>query len=276
MKTGSYNANLYNEIRVKKEINRLIEGIENDKINMYNCLSLMNFGDGDKVLDLGCGPGGTTKKIAEFNNKIKVYGVDREPRYIAYADGSSAGNPNITFLESDCSNTKFEDNYFDASFSRFVFQHLYKPELAMRELIRVTKNGGKIGIYEWDEGLTCFSKAPKLYSKYLKAENTRRRFTDGDLYFGRKLYSMFRNFGLENIKVKQLFNDVISPGREILKKGQLWGEEPNENHTYVKLGLMTLEEIKQYYEELEEIIDNENEYVSYGSFFVVGEVVKHE
>ncbi|MDI9216419.1 class I SAM-dependent methyltransferase [Clostridium tertium] len=272
MKNGSYDASAYTDEKIQKEINRLISGVENDIENMYKCLEEIDFKGNKKLLDLGCGPGGTTKIINKFNPDGEIVAMDREDRFINHA--KKLGLKNTTFIKGDCFKLPFDDNEFDCCFSRFVFQHLSNPKDALNELIRVTKPNGIIGVYEWDEGLTCMYPEPKYYKKYISSESTRRRFTSGDIFLGRKMYTLFYNAKIRNINVLQLKSDIFSPGRQVLYDGQLWSDNPSSEHPYVKAGLMTIEEITHYYNELEELIKREDSYVSFGSFFVSGKVNK--
>lgn len=276
MKRGSYDASIYDDEKIKREITRLLQGVNADEENMNTCLKCMDFHGAKTLLDLGCGPGGTSIMIAKYNPDGKIIGIDREERFISFAkkNAEHLKIDNVDFIIGDCLNLPFEENQFDCCFSRFVFQHLSNPMAALKEMIRVTKPGGVIGIYEWDEGLTCFYPEPKHYQKYVKAEMTRRRFTKGDIFLGRKLYSMFYNSGLNNIKVFQLYSNIVSPGRDVLLDGQQWSEKPSEQHPYVKSGLMTISELEEYYKDLELIITSKDTYVSFGSFFVAGEIQK--
>ncbi len=276
MKNGSYDASYFGQDRLNWEISRLRQGVNNDVENMNKCLSHLGFSGDKSLLDMGCGPGGTSVIIGKFNPYGQVIGMDREIRFVESAKeyAKEEKTDNVQFVVGDCLEVPFEDNQFDYCFSRFVFQHLSNVDVALNEMIRVARPRAKIGIYEWDEGLTCYNPEPKLYKKYVAAEIVRRRISNGDIYLGRKLYSIFHKAGLKDLEVYQIYSDIMSPGREILLTGQLWNDEPNEQHPYVRMGVMTVEEIKEFYRQMKEIIEMPDSYVSFGSFFVVGRIDK--
>lgn len=274
MVNGSYDASIYSEKRITEEILRLSKSVQNDKNIIEKCIKLLDC-ENSYLLDLGCGPGATTNLISEALSDTKVCGIDREDRFISYAK-KMYKKDNINFYVGDGENLPFEDNCFNVCFSRYVFQHLKNPQKVLCELIRVTKPEGYIGIYEWDEGLAEFTKYPDYYDEYIKAEKIRRRFTSGDINMGSKLKDLFINAGLIEVKNYFMKKDTNDPGREALWSGQKWMDEINENHPYVKMGIMKLEHLYEYYKSLEKIIFSEENYVCYTDVYTIGKVKKNE
>ncbi|BDZ45606.1 hypothetical protein GCM10025866_15150 [Naasia aerilata] len=78
----------------------------------------------------------------------------------------NAGNPRIEFVHADAQDLPFADEEFDAVTMSFGLRNVHDPKLALAELFRVTKPGGRIVICE-------FSRPPlgliRLgYSLYLR------------------------------------------------------------------------------------------------------------
>src|SRR5438034_4481946 len=97
--------------------------------------------DGDeRVLDAGTGPGTLALALAPLVGE--VVGVDLVPELLA---GAREGAPaNARFLEGDATALDFESDSFDLACSRRTLHHVGRPELAVAELARVTKPGGRV------------------------------------------------------------------------------------------------------------------------------------
>ncbi len=94
----------------------------------------------ERVLDAGTGAGVLALALAPFVGE--VVGVDLVPELLAAArDGAPV---NATFVEADVTSLPFDDESFDLACSRRTLHHVGRPELALAELVRVTKRGGRV------------------------------------------------------------------------------------------------------------------------------------
>ena len=84
---------------------------------------------GSRVLDIGCNSG----YIAEFTEGCDCYGVDVAPGLVAIASKV------IKAQVAPAENLPFEDNFFDVSVLGEILEHVYDPEVVVREAVRVTK-----------------------------------------------------------------------------------------------------------------------------------------
>lgn len=100
------------------------------------------------VLDLGCGPGTITLGLAEAVFPGQVTGLDRDEESIRHAERLAWGLEmmNVSFQVGDAYEIPFEDETFDVVFAHALFEHLSRPEQALREIHRVLKPGGVIGL----------------------------------------------------------------------------------------------------------------------------------
>ena len=97
--------------------------------------------DGDeRVLDAGTGPGTLALALAPLIGE--VVGVDLVPELLAAARKDAPDN--ASFLEGDATALDFENGSFDLACSRRTLHHVGRPELAVAELARVTKDGGRV------------------------------------------------------------------------------------------------------------------------------------
>jgi ubiquinone/menaquinone biosynthesis C-methylase UbiE len=94
----------------------------------------------ERVLDSGTGAGVLALALAPLVRE--VVGVDLVPELLAAA--REGAPPNATFVEGDATALSFEVASFDLAGSRRTLHHIARPELAVAELARVTRPGGRI------------------------------------------------------------------------------------------------------------------------------------
>lgn len=103
-----------------------------------------------KVLDVGCGMGYSSVFLAK-HYEAEVMGIDPSPELVdkAKALHSSAGKAgSVSFQVGDASNLLFEDDQFDLVLCQSVLLFIHDKEKALREMCRVAKPGGYVGLVE--------------------------------------------------------------------------------------------------------------------------------
>jgi ubiquinone/menaquinone biosynthesis C-methylase UbiE len=106
---------------------------------------------GQRVLDIGCGFGDTTQRIAGLVGPSgEAVGVDAAERFIQTAreEATEAGVSNTRFLVSDVQSTPFEER-FDFAFSRFGTMFFANPVVALGNVRRALVPGGKLVMVVW-------------------------------------------------------------------------------------------------------------------------------
>lgn len=103
----------------------------------------------DDVLDVGCGTG--TVAIAAARRGARAIGVDITPSLLERARNNAdvAGVDNTSWREGDATALPFDDDAFDVTLSNLGHMYGDPPDLAARELLRVTRPGGRIGFTSW-------------------------------------------------------------------------------------------------------------------------------
>ena len=101
---------------------------------------------GMKVLDVGCGTGNQSLKLARMG--LHVTGIDKSSKMldIARQKAREEGLQNVDFLYMDAENLEFEDETFDGALSVTAFEFLPNPERVLGEMVRVVKKGGTIAV----------------------------------------------------------------------------------------------------------------------------------
>lgn len=94
-----------------------------------------------KLLDIGCGYGMELPSIRmAFGNTI--YGIDISFNQIKMARESLNNDQSYKFTQSYAETLPFKDNSFDAVVFSEVIEHLPKPQVVIREILRLLKKGG--------------------------------------------------------------------------------------------------------------------------------------
>src|SRR3954451_12680908 len=118
---------------------------------------------GLKVLDLGCGDG--TTAIPEARLGADVLGVDIAQNLVDSGNrrASEQGLANCRFQEGDASNLhELDDHVFDLVVSMFGAMFAPNPFVVAKEMVRVTRPGGRIVMGNWIPG------DPTLVAQILK------------------------------------------------------------------------------------------------------------
>jgi len=114
-------------------------------------IKLLNLKNDAVVLDVAAGTGEPGLTIASHLNAGKVISTDLAEGMleVAQENAKKRGIKNFETLVCDVSELPFADNTFDAVSCRFGFMFFPDMELAIKEMTRVLKPGGKIATAVW-------------------------------------------------------------------------------------------------------------------------------
>jgi ubiquinone/menaquinone biosynthesis C-methylase UbiE len=107
---------------------------------------------GQRVLDIGCGFGDTTQRIAALVGPDgEAVGVDAAPRFIddAVREAREAGATNARFLVADVQESLGVEGQFDLAFSRFGTMFFASPVAALRNVRRALTPTGRLVMVVW-------------------------------------------------------------------------------------------------------------------------------
>lgn len=146
------------------------------------------------VLDCGCGPGTITLDLARAADGGRVVGVDIELTQTRQAQ-AEAGDLGLGFVEANAYTLSFPDQTFDAVFAHALIEHLVEPDRVLREMRRVLRRGGVVGLRSPDRGGFIVYPLDEGTLRALDAYATLQCLNGGYLYAGRKLGAYLRCAG---------------------------------------------------------------------------------
>lgn len=110
------------------------------------------FRTGDRVVDIGCGGGWTTRRIAELVGPDgSAVGLDISADLVDAANerARNARLANVRFMQGDAATAMPADAPFDHIFSRFGCMFFTDPAAAFANLRRMVRNGGRLDVAVW-------------------------------------------------------------------------------------------------------------------------------
>jgi SAM-dependent methyltransferase len=118
---------------------------------------------GQRVLDVGCGPGALTAELVKRLEPAAVSAVDPSEPFVAAA---RARNPGVDVLQASAEQLPFPDQTFDAALAQLVVHFMSDPVAGLAEMARVTRLDGVVAACVWDHGggqgpLSLFWKAAR-------------------------------------------------------------------------------------------------------------------
>lgn len=144
-----------------------------DKVETELAFKLFKPEKGMKILDIGCGTGNFSIKLAKEG--CKVIGIDISEEMLKKARRKAQMmNLDIEFYKMDLYDLKFQDKSFDAVFSMAAFEFVKEPLKALDEMFRVAKDGAQILIGT----ISKDSKWGELYLSEEVQKNTVFKYAD--------------------------------------------------------------------------------------------------
>src|SRR5438270_4300541 len=102
---------------------------------------------GQRVLDVGCGPGALTAELVRRLGPDAVAAVDPSEPFVAAA---RQRQPGVNVQRASAERLPFEDRAFDAALAQLVVHFMADPVVGLREMARVTREHGAVAACVWD------------------------------------------------------------------------------------------------------------------------------
>ena len=138
---------------------------------------------GQRVLDVGAGPGALTRALVERIGPAGVTAVDPSEPFVA---ALRERNPGVEVQQASAESLPFDDAGFDATLAQLVVHFMRDPVAGLREMRRVTVPGGVVAASVWDHGgghgpLSVYWEAVRELDPASEGEAHLAGATEGDL-----------------------------------------------------------------------------------------------
>jgi SAM-dependent methyltransferase len=167
-------------------------------------LDLLGLAPGERVLDVGCGSGVVTRDIARrVGPDGRVIGLDASPAFLAVARdlareaGLEAG---VEFREGDARALPFDEGAFDAVVAATALAHVPDGTRAIPEMVRVTRPGGRVGVFDFDGDSTLVSHPDRALTRRIIAALSDHAAVDS--WLARRLPGLLARAGLRDIRAR--------------------------------------------------------------------------
>lgn len=186
----------------------------------HEFLAWLAIAPGSDWLDVGCGTGALSETILQLAEPATIHAVDRAPEFVAVAR-QQVPDPRVQFDIADARTLPVETAAFDAVVSGLVLNFVPEPHVAVRDMVRATRDGGVVAAYVWDYAgkmqlLRFFWDAAVALDPLAYDLDEGRRFP---LCQPQPLTDLFHDAGLRSVEVRaidaatnfQNFDDFWSP-----------------------------------------------------------------
>lgn len=200
-------------LRVREPLERQLEPLGRVAIERLNIRS------GERVLDIGCGIGGTPAALADAAKPGgHVTGIDLLPEAIHLLRRECHDRPALDFIIGDAANHAFPPLRYDAAFSRFGVMFFSEPVAAFANIRAALRPGGRLGFICWrsleENELDDFplrAAAVHLPTELLESARTSQHFTFADPHY---MTALLSRAGFDKIEIRANDQLVGSGGVE--------------------------------------------------------------
>jgi|CXWL01.1.fsa_nt_gi SAM-dependent methyltransferase len=163
---------------------------------------------GVRLLDCGCGPGTITVGLAKAVGAGSVVGLDLDAAQIELATrvAQQHGAGNVRFEVGSVYQLPFPDQSFDVVYSHALCEHLAGPLEALREMHRVLRPGGVVGIATPDWGGVVVGPPDELVQAGIEAYTTLQQNNGGNPFIGRRLGELLDVAGFGGVTLSAVYD----------------------------------------------------------------------
>jgi len=227
------------------ELNRL--GFQHQiwRAQAYRIWERADFVPGNRLLDVGCGPGFATADLSALvGARGRVTGVDASEKFIDRVKSLNLANVDVSVGDVQELKGRLPANQFDGAYCRWVLCFVPDPHRVIDAVAESLKPGGRFAIQDY-YNYTAIKLAPKseIFARVIRAVELSWRQHGGDPDIGCKLPTMLDRAGLTVTHLEP----IIRFGKP---NGSLW-QWPTTFFaifvpTLVKTGFLTVEEQRAF------------------------------
>lgn len=190
--------------------NEKTNNFKNAILNMNNLIAellCLNKDKPEKILDIGCGVGGTSIYLGKKYSKNQFTGITSSSRQVQIGKKYIRENnlKNVKILPGDFNKTDFCNNYFDGAFAIESVGYNENIKDFVSEMYRILKPGGKLVVLDgFQNDMRINPVLKKIYESFLFGRGYQKKNLPLiDIY--RKL---LENNGFEDIYIKDISKNV--------------------------------------------------------------------
>ena len=204
----------------------------------------------DHLLDVGSGPGTITADLAELVGRVTALEIHDEAAALTQAEIDRRGITNAETRVGDVHALPFGDGTFDAVHAHQVLQHVSDPVAALREMIRVTRPGGVVGVRDSDySAFAWYPEVPEL-DRWRELYLAAARSNGGEPDAGRHLLAWAHAAGASEVEASASTWCFASPDTR-----EWWGGMWADRTSGTALGEQLVREGRADAEELARVAD---------------------
>jgi SAM-dependent methyltransferase len=171
---------------------------------------LAGVSSGQRVLDIGCGPGALTAELVARVGPAAVSAVDPSEPFVAAA---RERHPKVSVTRASAEQLPFPDKTFDAALAQLVVHFMSDPSAGVAEMRRVTRGDGVVAACVWDHAggqgpLSAFWEVATELDHEVADESALVGSREGDLA------RLFESTGLRNVEETALSVSLEHPSFE--------------------------------------------------------------
>lgn len=183
----------------------------NDLMN-EGSLRALGLSSGDSVLDLGSGLGQLSRQMARAIGAAgRVVGIERDPVQLEEARRLARENGEEHLVDlrlGDAFDLPLEGDEwggFDVAHTRFLLEHVPRPQRVVDAMVRAVRPGGRVVLEDDDHDLLRVWPEVEGFDRLWRAYLTTYDELGNDPYVGRRLVSMLEAAGAQPVRNDMLF-----------------------------------------------------------------------
>jgi ubiquinone/menaquinone biosynthesis C-methylase UbiE len=224
-------------------------------------LERIAFAPGEAVLDVGCGPGTDVFDMVELVGPSgRLVGLDASEVMIAEARRRTMElKAPITFEVGDVQSLPFPDDAFDVCRAERLLEHLSDAGQALAEMVRVTRRGGRILVYDFDWDTLIIDHPDKETTRTIVLS-----YSDSirNGWIGRQLPRLFKEQHLKVLSIDPVQVFVHYAMAELFLGSHLAVLQTN--------GILPADRAQQWWEYLQYANEHGTLLISFTTFIIVG------
>ncbi|NKQ55299.1 methyltransferase domain-containing protein [Amycolatopsis sp. K13G38] len=158
---------------------------------------------GQRVLDVGCGPGSITRGFLPYVGEGRVVGLDASP-------GQFPAESTVDLVAGSVYDLPIASESVDVVFAHALFEHLARPVVALRELNRVLRPGGTLALSTSDWSRARIRPKTANVTAALRGHYLLRRRAGGDPFAGKHIAGLVADAGFGEVSTHARYRPDMS------------------------------------------------------------------